>query len=195
MIPTPAQCLLLMEEYGMLANIREHSLMVARVAGFLGRELVRGGWQLSLPLVVAGALLHDIAKTATLGTDLRHADRGREICERHGFFELAGIVGEHVVLKNGVPEQRCSEKEIVYYADKRVLHHEIVSLERRLAYILGRYGNGDGSLHARIRNNFSQAHGIEELLFRALPFAPGQVAELAADFPLEDLEQGGLAGK
>lgn len=195
MIPTPAQCLLLMEEYGMLANIREHSLMVARVAGFLGRELVRGGWQLSLPLVVAGALLHDIAKTATLGTDLRHADLGREICERHGFFELAGIVAEHVVLKNGVPEQRCSEKEIVYYADKRVLHHEIVSLERRLAYILGRYGNGDGSLHARIRNNFSQAHGIEELLFRALSFAPGQVAELAADFPLEDLEQGGLAGK
>jgi len=98
-------------------------------------------------------------------------------------------------LKNGVPEQFCSEKEIVYYADKRVLHHEIVSLDKRLAYILGRYGNGDGSLHARIRSNFSQAHGIEALLFRDLDFAPEQVAELAADFPLEGLGQGGLPGK
>lgn len=169
--------------------------MVGRVAGFLGRELVRSGWELSLPLVVSAALLHDIAKTAALGTDLRHADLGREICERHGFFALAEIVAEHVVLKNGVPEQCCTEKEIVYYADKRVLHDEIVSLERRLEYILGRYGNGDGSLHERIRGNFSQAHEVEALLFRVLPFAPAQVAALAADFPLEGLGQGGLAGK
>jgi uncharacterized protein len=194
-LPSPAQCLLLMEEHGMLANIRAHSLMVARVAGLLGQELARQGWPLSLPLLVAGALLHDIAKTATLGTDLRHAELGRDICRRHGYPALAEIVGEHVVLAAGVPSGRCSEKEIVYYADKRVLHDEIVGLERRLAYILGRYGNGDTALHERIRRNFAQAHEVEALLFAALPFAPREVAELAAHFPLEGLEQEGFAGK
>ena len=76
---------------------------------------------LSLELIVSGALLHDIAKTASLETELRHDELGREICLRHGLDELAEIVAEHVVLKDWAPEH-CTEKEIVYYADKRVLH-------------------------------------------------------------------------
>lgn len=178
MVPSLKECLRLMDQYGMLPNIRAHSLMVGRVAAFLGRELARCGWKLSLPLVVSAALLHDIAKTAALGTDLRHADLGRDICRDHGFPELAEIVAEHVILKNGVPAERCAEKELVYYADKRVLHDEVVSLETRLDYILGRYGNGDHDLHRRIRSNFRQAHEIEALLFMDLPFAPQELGEM-----------------
>jgi putative nucleotidyltransferase with HDIG domain len=165
-----------MEHYAMLPNIREHSLMVGRVAAFIGQGLVQGGRTLSLDLIVSGALLHDIAKTASLETELRHDELGREICLRHGFDELAEIVAEHVVLKGGVPEL-CTEKEIVYYADKRVLHDAIVTLEARLRYILQRYGNGDDGLHARIRRNFSQAHVIEEKLFAELDFTSEELEE------------------
>ena len=176
MIPSVAQCLELMEQYAMLPNIREHSLMVGRVAAFIGQGLVRGGRTLSLELIVGGALLHDIAKTASLETELRHDELGREICLRHGFDELAEIVAEHVVLKGGVPEL-CTEKEIVYYADKRVLHDAIVTLEARLDYIIQRYGNGDEVLHTRIRQNFAQAHAIEKRLFTELDFSPEELGE------------------
>lgn len=176
MIPSIAQCFRLMEQYAMLPNIREHSVMVGRVAGLIGRGLTRAGRPLSLELIVSSALLHDIAKTATLETELRHDELGREICIRHGLDELAEIVAEHVVLKGGAPEC-CTEKEIVYYADKRVLHDEIVTLEARLDYIIHRYGNGDEGLHAKIRQNFSQAHIIEERLFLELDFSPDELEE------------------
>ena len=176
MIPSIAQCFELMEQYAMLPNIRAHSLMVGRVAGLIGSELARAGRRLSLELIVSGALLHDIAKTATLETELRHDVLGREICLQHGLDELAEIVAEHVVLKGGAPE-RCTEKEIVYYADKRVLHDEVVTLEARLDYIIHRYGNGDEGLHARIRQNFAQAHAVEERLFTELDFSPEELGE------------------
>jgi putative nucleotidyltransferase with HDIG domain len=165
-----------MEQYAMLPNIREHSLMVGRVAALLGQGLVRAGRVLSLELIVGGALLHDIAKTASLETELRHDQLGGEICLKHGLDELAEIVAEHVILKGGVPE-RCSEKEIVYYADKRVLHDAIVTLDERLDYILHRYGNGDEGLHARIRSNFAQAHAVEERLFVELDFTPEELGD------------------
>lgn len=168
----------------MLANIREHSLMVGRVAGLIARGVAQAGWAVSPELVVSGALLHDIAKTASLGKDLRHDQLGREICLAHGFHELADIVAEHVVLKGGVPQPCCTEKEIVYYADKRVLHDAVVDLEARLDYIIERYGNGDEALHARIRGNFIQAHAIEARLFAVLPFAPRDLAGLVQEYPL-----------
>lgn len=189
MLPSVVQCFQLMKQYEMLANIRAHSLMVARVARLIGRDLVRAGHDLSLELIVGAALLHDIAKTATLSTDQRHDELGREICLRHGFGELADIVAEHVVLKDWDTEQRCTEKEIVYYADKRVLHDEVVSLDARLDYIISRYGNGDEVLHAKIRRNFIQAHIIEERLFSELDFTPAELGEcLRGDvFLLEEL--------
>jgi hypothetical protein len=117
---------------------------------------------------------------------LRHDELGREICLRHGLDELAEIVAEHVVLKGG-PPQCCREKEIVYYADKRVLHDQVVGLEARLDYIIHRYGNGDEVLHARIRRNFAQAHAVEERLFAELDFSPEDLEErLRGDLsPLE----------
>ncbi|OGQ99833.1 MAG: hypothetical protein A2505_07245 [Deltaproteobacteria bacterium RIFOXYD12_FULL_55_16] len=177
MIPSVAQCLVLMNHYGMLANIRAHSLMVGRVAGLLGSALNRAGLELSLELIISGALLHDIAKTQALGlNELRHDELGRDICLAHGFDELAEIVGQHVMLRDGLPK-RCAEKEIVYYADKRVLHDRVVDLDARQAYVLERYSKGDQAMHQRIRDNFSQARLVEERLFCLLDFAPEAVAE------------------
>ncbi|MFA7346408.1 MAG: HD domain-containing protein [Desulfurivibrionaceae bacterium] len=186
MIPSIAQCFELMEQYAMLPNIREHSLMVGRVAGLIGQGLARAGRTLSLELIVSSALLHDIAKTATLETELRHDELGREICLQHGLDELAEIVAEHVVLKGWMPDC-CTEKEIVYYADKRVLHDQVVTLEARPDYIIHRYGNGDEMLHARIRQNFTQAHAVEKRLFAELDFSPEELEErLRGDLsPLE----------
>ncbi len=178
MVPTAAECFRLMDEYGMYDNIRAHSVLVARVAERLACDLVEGGAALVVEVVVAAALLHDIAKTPCLANGGDHAAQGAAICRAHGFDELVEIVGEHVVLADGVSRHHCREKEVVYYADKRVKHDAVVDLDERLDYILKNYGRGDARMCAAIRRNFAQCHEVEAKLFARLPYGPAAVARL-----------------
>ncbi|MBW2096570.1 MAG: HD domain-containing protein [Deltaproteobacteria bacterium] len=176
MVPSIKTCFQLMERYEMLENIREHSIVVARIARLIGCDLLAAGETISLEKVTAAALLHDIAKTSCLVTKKDHAEEGRKICLRNGFEEIAPIVAEHVVLRNAPPNGRFSEKEVVYYADKRVNHHSIVSLEERLDAVLERYGGNGKGLQQRIRDNFNQCKALEKALFQKLSFAPEALA-------------------
>ena len=177
MIPTVAACFQLMDRYRMLDNIRDHSIIVARISTLLAEEANRAGLDLSLPLVVTAALLHDIGKTACLDNNRDHADLGRDICLEHGFEELAGIVAEHVHLRdNHLPV--ITESEIVFYADKRVTHDQVTSLDERLEYILERYGNNNPDRLAAIRENCRKWWDLEEAIFALLPFEPAEVGNL-----------------
>ena len=169
--PTIGVCLQLMEEYNMLPNIREHSLVVARVAGTVLDKLSRSTEPLVLPkkeLVIAGALLHDIAKTGCLKDGGDHAEIGWQICFDLGYGEIAEIVREHVRLFSYAEDDYIRgifpAKEIVFYADKRVLHNQIVDLPTRLEYILEKYGNNDTDRHRIINRNFQKCRNLEEWL-------------------------------
>jgi len=183
-IPDIDECFRLMEQYGMLPNIRHHSIVVARVTWQLIDALQRSDL-LSAPvpdqgLSVAGALLHDIAKTTCLADGCDHAEVGAEICRLHGYTGIARIVAEHVILQGHDPQRYrrglFTAREVVYYADKRVRHEEIVSLDERLDYILEHYGRNDFLLHELIRKNFVRCVELEHHLFSFLPFAPEQLA-------------------
>jgi putative nucleotidyltransferase with HDIG domain len=174
-----------MEEYAMLPNIRRHSVTVAWTAleiidGF-GAAGTLTGETPARDLVIAGALLHDIAKTPCLEDGGDHARRGAEICRELGYPEIAVIVAEHVVLGDHDPGRYrqgiFSATEIIYYADKRVRHEEIVTLEERLEYILEHYGMNDPVMHGRIRKNFDKCVQLEHFIFSFLPFSPEQLAE------------------
>jgi uncharacterized protein len=172
MIPSKRECLDLMAKYQMRDNIRAHSLVVERVAREISLGLREAGVSLSLRKVAAGALLHDIAKTACLETGGDHAAEGAEICLKHHFDEIAEIVGEHVRLRNYHPQGAICEKEVVYYADKRVNHDRIVSLEERLDSLLRRYGRNEARLRRLIGDNFELCRKVEEKLFAQLGFRP-----------------------
>jgi len=181
-VPSINQCLDYIDHHGMLDNIRAHSFKVARVAELLVDGLSKADESASQPpreLVIAGALLHDIAKTECLNGKCRHDTLGRDICTALGFPEIGEIVKEHVILEE-FPERLYQRgffgaKEIVYYADKRVLHDEVVSIENRLEYIIDRYGNGDPQREQHIRLNFQQCKDLEVYLFTFLDFTPEQV--------------------
>jgi uncharacterized protein len=189
-IPSIQQCYSLMDEYEMLANIRAHSLMVTRVAALLLQELADSQkTQAPLPntdLVLAGALLHDIAKTPCLDNRCNHALQGRDICLELGFPEVAEVVLEHVILTEFSPRRYESgqflAKELVYYADKRVRHEEIVSLEERLDYILERYGNNDPERHTLIRENFHLCQQMQTFLFSSLTLQPEDLVSAVAHY-------------
>jgi putative nucleotidyltransferase with HDIG domain len=178
MIPSVQQCFALMTKYEMLENIKAHSIVVERIASLMARGLREAGEKLSLDLVTAGALMHDIAKTRSLKTKENHSATGSEICIENHLEEIADIVAEHVVLKSFSREGPVLEKEIVYYADKRVNHNTIVSLEERLAYLIRQYGKGDQRLIQRMGKNFDLCKQVESKLFAKLPFAPEDVARL-----------------
>jgi putative nucleotidyltransferase with HDIG domain len=177
-IPSVNECLDLMEQYHMLPNIKSHSFVVARVAEIITNDLVAAEHELSMDRIIAGALLHDIGKTACLDNEDDHAAKGVEICLAHNLEPIADIVGEHVILRNYSSGNKFTEKEIVYYADKRVNHDRVVSLEERLAYILERYGMNNVLRCQAIKRNYALCQGLEKRIFSFLPFDPFDIPEL-----------------
>jgi len=142
------------------------------VADLLGQALSAAGFELHLPLISTGALLHDLGKTPCLGTAHNHALWGAEILYTLGYPHLAQVVAEHVYLEepNGDPRP-VREAEVVNYADKRVLHTQVVPLTVRFADLLERYGRTPEA-RARIAAMAVKTRVLEEKLFAPLRLSP-----------------------
>ncbi|MFP3911254.1 MAG: HD domain-containing protein [Desulfobacteraceae bacterium] len=177
MIPSIQECFALMNQYRMLENIRAHSVLVAKAAHLIAQRLRDRGVDVSVRLATAGALMHDIGKTPSLHSGGDHARIGGEICRRHHLHEIVPLVEEHVRLKHYDLNGNYSEKEVVYYSDKRVNHDTIVSLDSRLRYILDRYGRAGSPLNRAIRDNFALCQKIEQKLFMHMDFPPESLAD------------------
>ena len=54
------------------------------------------------------------------------------LLQEMGFISVAAIVEQHVVLTNFNPRGALDEREVVFYADKRVMHDRIVTLDERV---------------------------------------------------------------
>ncbi len=177
--PSRRDCLALMAAYGMLPNIREHSYRVMQVALTLGRALVGVGLPLSLPLIEAGALLHDLGKAPCLGTGVNHAEWGGAVLEELGYPEVARVVREHVYLPPpaAADPEALSEAEVVNYADKRVLHHRVVTLAERFYDLRERYCRTPESL-ARMTVLAQGMQALEDRLFARLSLTPADLLEL-----------------
>jgi len=180
-IPNIEECLRLMDKYQMLEHIKAHSLVVATVAHLIAGSLKDSGIAISIEKVTAGALMHDIGKTSSLESGHDHSETGRQICFENSLDEIADIVGEHVKLKEYHLNGDFSEKEIVFYSDKRVNHDRIVSLDDRLSYILERYGGNNEERCRAIRDNFETCKEVEKKLFSRLNFRADRLEDLAGD--------------
>ncbi len=177
-LPTRAECLRLTAQYGMLSHIREHSLLVTEVALRLGQGLIEAGLPLNLPLIEAGALLHDLGKTLCLGTSENHAEWGARALEELGYPEIAQVIREHVRLDENFRDLRpLREAEVVNYADKRVLHTRVVTLDRRFADLKERYGKTAEAL-TRINANELRSQSLEQKIFGYLPWTPDDLLHL-----------------
>ena len=178
MIPSIQQCYDLMKKYGMLENIKAHSIVVEKVAKTIATGINKAGHNISIEKVSAGALMHDIGKTLCLGSKLDHAEKGMEICIQNNFSEISDIVREHIRLNRYEPHSEIRAREIVYYSDKRVNHDRVVSLEERLKYLLVRYAKGKIALNRLIRENFINCKDVEKKLFSNLDFKPEDLEKL-----------------
>jgi len=173
-IPSPKTCFRLQREMGMLKNIVVHCQQVCRVALTLVNNADGLSSHMDLDLIMAAALLHDITKTRSFKTKEDHAQTGEQYLKQRGYPEVGQIVGQHVKLStyenNGLP----NAAEIINYADKRVLHDQVVSLDRRMQYIVDRYGT-DQERKKRIQWLWQQSKLLEDRLFRHISFKPNEL--------------------
>ena len=183
-IPSRTVCYELIREAKMLEHIAAHSLQVCRVATLLANHLQLQIKMINLQLVQASALLHDITKTRSFKTGELHSETGCHYLTDRGYPEVGDIVRQHVRLDRYFESDAPTEAEIVNYADKRVLHDQIVSLPERMDYILERYGN---SPIARDRLQWLRDKSIlqESRIFSYLPFSPETVTQRLSTFDIK----------
>ncbi len=161
----------------MLSNIAAHSEAVMRVAAAIVDDLIEPG-EVERPLVVAAALLHDITKTRALRTKERHDESGGALARALGMGRVAEIIEQHVYLKDFDPDGPLLAKEIVYYADKRVMHDTIVSLDVRMEDLVVRYGTTPERV-ALIRKNMEHARAVESKIAGRMRSGAGGLAALS----------------
>jgi putative nucleotidyltransferase with HDIG domain len=160
----------------MLDHIAAHSIQVCRVATLLADHLGYAAQPGRRSLIRAAALLHDITKTRSFETRENHAATGAQFLAERGYPEVARIVGQHVRLDAYPGSGTPGEAEIVNYADKRVLHDRIATLQERMSYILHKYGRENVN-RQRILWLWEKTEHVERRIFSTLSFAPGDLAE------------------
>lgn len=184
----------------MWENIRRHSFVVAQVAELLQLQLTAVGKATVVPereLVVAGALLHDIAKSKCLKEGCHHAEVGALLCEEAGCGEISEIVANHVILADYQPQRyergEFNAMELVFYADKRVKHDQVVTLDERLEYILDKYAESNIFHERLIRKNFETCRILEQHIFTCLDIAPSDIGDLLTKVPAGPLHYSSVA--
>ncbi|WP_035067895.1 hypothetical protein [Nitratidesulfovibrio termitidis] len=165
-VPDMAACHTLWDRYAMPDHIRAHSNRVADMAMALARAALARDADLHLPSVLASALLHDIAKAYTIRFGGNHAQLGGAwTLHETGNPRIAQGVMHHVHwpwrVDVAVPEWLMPL--IIIYADKRVKHDQLVTLEERFDDLIERYGRTE-RIRERIRESHEQAVEIEQAL-------------------------------
>jgi uncharacterized protein len=175
-IPDYSECLELIKKTGMLENIKEHSILVMRVSLAITDGL-KPGVTVDRALILAGALLHDITKTQALVTHEHHDVTGGEFLRSIGMSAVAEIVEAHVDTDFLDQNGPLTEKEIVHYADKRVKHASIVSLDQRTEDLLERYGKTED--HRALIHSRAPVHRQLEIKIESHCIRP--IDEILAD--------------
>jgi putative nucleotidyltransferase with HDIG domain len=174
-IPPLRTCQDLIDSMEMPDHIQNHSRLVCSVALLLADGLKAAGFTVNRELVQASALLHDITKLRSFSTGENHARTGGEYLSELGYFEVGEIIRQHVCLDAYFEDESPNEAEVVNYADKRVLHDHIVSLEERMDYICRRYAK-TAAHKERFDELLELTRHLEKKIFGYLGFAPDQVA-------------------
>lgn len=189
-IPTREECFALMERTAMPPHIRRHSLMVAEIALYLGRRLEVHHTGLDLRMVEAGALLHDIGKMPAIASGERHEELGARMLRQWGLGLLAPIVEEHVTLDWSRIHGPITESLIVNYADKRVKHDQVVTIEDRFADLVDRYAK-TGSHRVRLREKLEEYRMLERRIFDQLVISPEEGELMTLSLGRQGLEGAG----
>ena len=147
-LPSREQAIELLSKSGCPQEVINHCTVVADLALEIAEKLRAKGFLTNLPLVEAGALLHDIGRSKTHKVD--HGLVGSRIIASEGLPEqLVNIVKRHVgggitaveAEQFGWPDDiympQSLEEKIVSYADKLVANSKRVPITLEIQKLVG----------------------------------------------------------
>lgn len=176
-VPDEAGCLALLEKYHTPEHIVLHSKAVWEVGKVVGEGLVHKNHPIDMGLLRAACLLHDIAKYVCILEKSRYHDiRGGEILTEERLPAVAAIVVQHVILQDQ-NENSIKEEHVVFYADKRVVHDKVVTLEERFQYLVDTYARRPEAIEY-LSEMKEKTMRLEQRIFRLLDFEPEDVVTL-----------------
>jgi HD superfamily phosphodiesterase len=176
-IPDEEGCMALLEKFNTPEHIVLHSRKVWDVARVVAEGLLRNDHSLQMELLRASCLLHDIAKYPCIVERKGFHDVvGGEMLVEEGLPEVARIVDQHVILRD-VGGDVVGEEHVLFYADKRVVHDRLVTLEERFEYLANTYGKTPFLLD-RLSEMRDRTFLLEKRIFRLLDFNPEDLADL-----------------
>ena len=168
-IPTLEDCRKILREAEDGEKVWSHCHMVAGFASYLVRWLNKNNAGLDEELVLAGALLHDIARSQP-----DHAKAGAQLLLEKGYPRVAAVIATHMDIEAEV-EMPLSEAELIYLADKMVMGKCIVSIPDRLAKMIEKNkGNPEACMGATQRLLTAELikTKVEKILGRAIESIP-----------------------
>ncbi len=178
-IPDHLGCIDLLEKYETPTHIVLHSEMVWQVGRVIAEGLMRQRYVVDLDLLRASCLLHDIGKYLCIKDGGGYHDvRGQLILDQEGFPDIGRIVVQHVVLR-GEKNRPLAEEHVLFYADKRVVHDEIVTLDDRFLYLEETYGSSSEAVR-RLNIMKQETVSLEERIFDLLDFFPSDITSLVS---------------
>lgn len=181
-------------------HVRQHCEQVAKVGKFLAEKLKENGISVNPETVHLAGLLHDVVRVVdfkTLSPELgtpedqkvwhalrekykgqHHADAGAELLNARGEKELADIVRRHKYGSLLSSEKPTTwEAKLLYYADKRVAHDQIVTLQERLEEGHRRH-YPDAPVSKDEKKRRAAVETLEKEIFERLDFQPKELASL-----------------
>ncbi|MEM2888083.1 MAG: TIGR00295 family protein [Candidatus Bathyarchaeia archaeon] len=156
-LPSPEEAMKILRESGCSLNVIRHCEAVAQTAVRIAKKCVENGANVDIDLIYIGALLHDLGRSETHGTD--HPIVGARIARSKGLPQkIIRIIERH--LGGGVSaEEACElnwpkgayipetlEEKIVTYADKLVEGECLVPIERTIQKLKGKLGETHPSI-------------------------------------------------
>lgn len=123
--PNKEECLEIMKHYKVDAHIIRHCETVCHVAQNIYHEVSVRGIFLDENALVAAALLHDIARK-----EKNHAVAGANIIREIGYGFVGDLIEAHMDIQV-CKDEKLSEKEILFLADKLVKEDKICTIEER----------------------------------------------------------------
>jgi uncharacterized protein (TIGR00295 family) len=170
MIPSRTECLHLLRAAGCTPQIIAHTITVCELSTLIADSINKKNPNLvSLPHIKAGALLHDIGRSAL--HSIHHACAGAAICRSHQIDEnICNIVLHHIgagilaaeAQELGLPPvdymPTSLEEKVVSHADNLIMEIRIISIRKRT-----QIAQKKGISPVAIRRMIELHHEINEL--------------------------------
>ncbi|WKY45059.1 histidine phosphatase family protein [Eubacteriaceae bacterium ES2] len=159
-IPNEKQCEALLKKYQTGKNICAHGRSVKDLALDWSNRLALKNCRLNHDLILAAALLHDIART-----EKNHAATGARWIRQEGYPLVAEVIEAHHLLARE-DEENISEKTIVYLADKKITGCRQVSIDERFEISKNKCNTLVGKVKHQLA--YQQAKKVESLIEKTI---------------------------